>query len=128
MVFNMLFKALFGPPNRPLGPTWVHFRVLFTPNCCLFRDMALFGKYAFRLDETIVFEVLGGLISVLFCNISQYPFQCHTFRNISRLFGSQGWICGPKGVSLGSPGASFWSYFVDAVPGWGPVCAVGAKK
>ena len=90
--------------------------------------MALFGEHAFRLDETIVFEVLGGLISVLFCNISQYPFQCHTFRNILHLFGSQGSICGPKWVSLGLPGASFWSYFVDAVPGWGPVCAVGAKK
>ena len=42
--------------------------------------------------------------------------------------GCQGSICSPKWVSLGLPGASFWSYFVDAVLGWGPACAVGAKK
>ena len=68
------------------------------------------------------------MISVLFCNILQYPFHGHTFPNILHLFGSQGTICGPKWVCLRPPGASFWSYFVDAVPGWGPACAVGAKK
>ena len=31
-------------------------------------------------------------------------------------------------MSLAPLGASFWSYFVDAVLGWGPACAVGAKK
>ena len=93
-----------------------------------FLNILLFWKHAFRPDETIVFEELGGLISVLFRYISQYPFQGHTFCNILSLFGSQGSICGPKWVSLGPPGASFWSYFVDAVPAWGPGCAVGAKK
>ena len=90
--------------------------------------MMPFQKHLFRQGETIVFEVLGGLISLPLRNIPQYPFQGHTFRNILRRFGSQASICGPKWVSLEHLGASFWGYFVDAVPGWGPACAVGAKK
>ena len=114
-VFKMLFKAYFVPPTRLSRPTWVHFRVIFGSNWDVFLDMALVGKHALRLDETIIFEVLSGLISVLFCNVSQYPFQCHPFRNILCLLGSQGSICIPKWVSLGPPGASFWSYFSDVI-------------
>ena len=29
---------------------------------------------------------------------------------------------------MGPLGVSFWRYFVDAVPAWGPGCAVGVKK
>ena len=73
----------------------------------------LFQKHVFRLDETIIFEVSEGSISVLFGIISQYPFQSHTFLNILHLFGSQGSISALKWVSLGYPGASFLSYFGD---------------
>ena len=51
------------PPNRFSDPIWVDFRVIFRSNSGLLLDMVLFEKHAFRLDETIVFEVLGGLIS-----------------------------------------------------------------
>ena len=65
-LFRRVFEDVSGSCWGPVGPTCVHFRVIFTSNCGLFLDMALFGKHAFRRDETIVFEVLGGLISVLF--------------------------------------------------------------
>ena len=95
------------PPNRLSGPTWVHFRVIFRSNCNLFLDLALFGEQAFRLDETIVFEVLGGLISVFFCNISQYPFQCHTFRNILHFLAPKARFVVPNGSLWGLLGHHF---------------------
>ena len=65
-VFETLFKALFVAPNRFLAPIWVHFRVILRSISGHFLNISLFWKHAFRLDETIVFEELGGLISVLF--------------------------------------------------------------
>ena len=95
-VFETLFEVFFPPPNRFWAPIWVHFKVILKSISCLFLNILLLGKHTFCLDETIVFEVFGGCISVLFRNISQYPFQSHTFLNILHLFGSRGSICGPK--------------------------------
>ena len=78
----MVAESLFSHPNSLLGLVWVHFKVILRSISVLFLNIRRFGEHAFRPDETNVFEVLGGLTSVLFCNISQYPFQCHTFRNI----------------------------------------------
>ena len=65
---------------------WVNFRVIFRSNPCLSLNMVLFEKHAFRLDETIVFEVLVGLLSILFRNIPQYPFLINSGSYFLRYF------------------------------------------
>ena len=64
------FESLFLLPNGLSAPIWLHFEVILRSILCHFLNGSLFQKHAFRLDETVVFEVLEGWISVLFRNIS----------------------------------------------------------
>ena len=70
VVFSFVFEthseALFSVPNRIVAPFGVHFGVIFRSFWCLFLNILFFEKHAFRLDETIVFEVLEGSSYVLF--------------------------------------------------------------
>ena len=60
IVLETLFKTLFVVPNRLFGPIWVHFRVIFRSISCLFLDIVLFEKHAFRPDQPKENEEKGG--------------------------------------------------------------------
>ena len=79
--FDVFFSSFFVVPSeafffaleRPSGPFWVQFGVILMSNSSLFLSKSFFEKHAFRVDETILFKVREGSISVLFCNNSGFP-------------------------------------------------------
>ena len=72
-------EAFFFALERPSAPFWLHFGVILRSNSSLFLSKSFFEKHAFRVDETILFEVREGSISVLFRDISGFPRQAGIF-------------------------------------------------
>ena len=79
LFFVVPSEAFFFALERPSGPFWVQFGVILKSNSSLFLSKSFFEKHAFRVDETILFKVREGSISVLFCNISGFPRQAGIF-------------------------------------------------
>ena len=84
--FRSAFGSVFFALERPSAPFWVHFGVILRSNSLLFLSKSFFEKHAFRVDETILFEVREGPISVLFRNIFQSFCQARVFLRFERLF------------------------------------------
>ena len=72
-------EAFFFALERPSAPFWIQFGVILRSNSSLFLNNSFFEKHAFRVDETILFEVREGSISVLFDNIFGIPRQAGIF-------------------------------------------------
>ena len=77
--FRSAFGSVFFALERPSAPFWVHFGVILRSNSSLFLSKSFFEKHAFRVDETILFKVREGSISVHFYDIFGFPRQAGIF-------------------------------------------------
>ena len=85
--FDVFFSSFFVVPSeafffaleRPSGPFWVQFGVILRSNSSLFLSKSFFEKHAFRVDETILFKVREGSISLHFYDIFGFPRQAGIF-------------------------------------------------
>ena len=72
-------EAFFFALERPSAPFWLHFGVMLLSNSSLFLNNSFFEKHAFRVDETILFKVREGSISLHFYDIFGFPRQAGIF-------------------------------------------------
>ena len=72
-------EAFFFALERPSGPFCVQFGVILRSNSSLFLSKSFFEKHAFRVDETILFKVREGSISLHFYDIFGFPRQAGIF-------------------------------------------------
>ena len=71
IIFEILVSTFFLLLERLSAPFGVHFEAILSSNYALFLQTSFFKKYAFPVDETILFEVREGPISVLVRNMFQ---------------------------------------------------------
>ena len=65
-VFVVSSEAFFWVLERLSAPFWAHVGVILRSDSLLFSNKSLFKNCVFRVDETILFKVREGSISVLF--------------------------------------------------------------